>query len=176
MYSEKVLEIFKNPLHAGGLQGADGTGKYVDETSGDQIKLYFKVNENEVITDARFKTFGSVGSIVSSSVICSELIGLKVTDAEELDESAITKEIDLPESKLYSATYVINALKLAIEDYKKEKNKQEQDGRKPEKKVKNQKEKKQTNDIIEKKGNTITEKQVSKTKAAFEELFSAWED
>ena len=56
MYSNRVLEIFKSPTNAGGLQGANGTGKYTDETCGDCVKIYLKVNEDKFVTDARFKS------------------------------------------------------------------------------------------------------------------------
>ena len=121
MYSERVLEIFKNPPHAGGLQGANGNGKYSDEKSGDQIRVYFKTDDKDVVLEARFKALGSVASIVASSVLCGNIVGLTVKELQKLDSSFITENIDLPEDKQYVAQFVINALNVAIEDFFKDK-------------------------------------------------------
>ena len=181
MYSEKVLEIFKNPPHAGGLQASSGVGKYVDEVSGDQIKIYIKTKE-DVIVDSHFKTLGSVASIVCSSVLCSNLIGLTIKEAEDLDESIILNNIDLPADKEYVAIFVLNALKLAIENYYKEKEKEEKEGKSKTAKAKSVKKqvskeaKEYAEEVKEKLEEDEDNKQVSKTKKAFEEMFSAWED
>ena len=87
MYSNKILELFKNPANAGGLQGSNGTGKYIDEACGDQVKIYLKINEKEEIDEARFKTMGAVGTIVASSALCQAIIGMTIQEAK-----SITKE------------------------------------------------------------------------------------
>ena len=84
MYSNKILEIFKNPSNAGGLQGANGLGKYIDEACGDQVKIYLKIDDNQEIDEARFKTMGSVGTIVASSAICQAIIGMNLDEAKAL--------------------------------------------------------------------------------------------
>ena len=124
MYSNRVLEIFKSPTNAGGLQGANGTGKYTDEACGDCVKIYLKVNEEQFVTDARFKTIGSVGSIVASSVVCSLAIDDTIESAKNISVQDVIDFVgEFGEDKEFSIYFAIKALNLAIEDYyvKKEK-------------------------------------------------------
>lgn len=182
MYSDRVLEIFKNPPHAGGLQGANGSGKYIDEKSGDQVKIYFKTDENDIITDARFKTFGSVATIVASSVFCSELIGRDVSKLADINESIVLDNIDLPNQKKGCVSFVLKAFENALANFYKEKEKEEKQPKVQE--VKKNEVKKQNNPAVnsyiesvkEKNENNDDEKPKSKIKAAFDELFKAWED
>jgi len=182
MYSEKVLEIFKNLPHAGGLQGASGVGKYVDDISGDQVKIYIKTDENNIITDAHFKTMGSVASIVASSVLCGNIIGLSISKAQELDEIIVYDNIDLPEDKKEYVQFVIMALKIAIGDFYKQKEKEEKESKtktvkaKSVKKQVSQEAKEYVEEVKEKLEEETENKHVSKTKKAFEEMFSAWDD
>lgn len=177
MYSEKILEIFKNPTNAGGLQGSQGIGKYVDEVSGDYYKIYLKLDETETIVDAHFKTMGSVGAIVASSVLCSELVDLTLEEAKNVNEQTITNVTgEFPEDKKQVLGYAIEALKSAIDAYYVQKEKAEKNGvslfkdAKPATvkavKVKKQEETKNKN----------SEKQVSQTKANFDAMFEAWND
>lgn len=118
MYSAKILDIFKNPSNAGGLQGAGGIGKYVDESCGDFVKIYLKIDEDQEIIEARFKTMGSVGSIVASSVICELVTGLSIAKAQELTAKDILEITgEYPVDKMYSLDFAIRALNLAIADY-----------------------------------------------------------
>ena len=118
MYSNRVLEIFKSPTNAGGLQGANGTGKYTDEACGDCVKIYLKVNEDKFVTDARFKTIGSVGSIVASSVVCSLAIDDTIENAKNITVQDVIDFVgEFGEDKEYAIDFAIKALNLAIEDY-----------------------------------------------------------
>ena len=69
MYSQKVLEIFKNPINAGGLQGANGVAKVANEKFGDVVRIYLKVNDDKVIDVARFKAMGCVATIAVCNVL-----------------------------------------------------------------------------------------------------------
>lgn len=118
MYSNRVIEIFKSPTNAGGLQGANGTGKYTDEACGDCVKIYLKVNEDKFVTDARFKTIGSVGSIVASSVVCSLAIDDTIENAKNISVQDVIDFVgEFGEDKEFSIEFAIKALNLAIEDY-----------------------------------------------------------
>lgn len=118
MYSERILDLFKNPMNAGGLQGANGSGKYVDENCGDSVKIYLKINDNKVITEARFKTLGSVATIVASSAMCSCLLDCTIEEALNIDEERICEITGaFPEEKKYAIDFVVKAVKLAIDNY-----------------------------------------------------------
>ena len=128
MYTQKILEIFKNPQNAGGLQGANGVAKVVDETFGDVIKFYLKVNEKEVIEQARFKTMGGVVSIVASSLVTELVTGRSLKSAKEIDEGDILEVLgQVSKEKFCLLSTVIKALKETIEDYYKRKEKEEKD-------------------------------------------------
>lgn len=117
MYNNKILEIFKNPTNAGGLQGSNGIGKYVNPECGDFVKIYLRI-DNNIIQEARFKTMGSVGSIVASSVLCKLVTELSVKDALLINVNSIIQETgEYPSDKVYTISFALNALKLAIQDY-----------------------------------------------------------
>ena len=118
MYSDKILELFKNPINAGGLQGANGVGKYVDNACGDNLKIYLKIDEYGVICEARFKALGSAGTIVACSAICSCLLDCTIDEARAVDTNRI-QEItgEYPHDKMYCLDYAVKAVDLAIVDY-----------------------------------------------------------
>ena len=118
MYSEKILELFKNPINAGGLQGASGVGKFVDNACGDNVKIYLKIDDDGIISEARFKALGSVGTIVACSAICSCLLDCTIDEAKAIDVNRIQEVTgNFPQDKLYCLDYARNAVALAIEDY-----------------------------------------------------------
>ena len=118
MYSEKILELFKSPINAGGLQGANGIGKYVDSSCGDNVKIYLKIDEDGIISEARFKAMGAVGTIVASSAICSCAIGCKIDESLQINAERIIEITgEYPQDKKYCIDFSIKALALAIEDY-----------------------------------------------------------
>ena len=126
MYNEKVLDIFKNPINAGGLQGANGVGKAETQNSSDIVKLYFKIDDNQTITEAKFKTYGGVYTIVCSSVITELVIGKTIDDAININvEDFVEIMGEIPQEKEYSALLVLEAVVNTIQDYYKRKEKEE---------------------------------------------------
>ncbi len=116
MYTQKMLDIFKNPQNAGGLQGATAVSRYVDETYGDVIKFYLKANlETDVIEQARFKTMGGVVAIAASSLVTELVTNLPLKDAEEIDEGNLLEVFgQVPQEKFCVLSSVIASLKEAI--------------------------------------------------------------
>ena len=174
MYSEKILELFKNPINAGGLQGANGVGKFVDNACGDNVKIYLKIDEDGIISEARFKALGSVGTIVASSAICSCLLDCTIEEAKLVNASRIQEVTgEYPQDKHYCLDYAINAVSLAINDYfeKKEKaiKKAEKEGNQPIAEKKNEKVTVQKTETSAETEGIINERRtVSAAKAAFD--------
>ena len=126
MYSEKVMEIFQNPKNVGELKGANGIGTVGNAACGDIMKLFIKVDKNDVITDASFKTFGCAAAIVSSSVATEMIKGKKIEDALKLDNQQIIDYLGgLPDNKIHCSVLAKEALEAAVKDYRK-KNKKAQ--------------------------------------------------
>ena len=118
MYTQKVINIFKYPRNAGGLHGANGIGKAIDNSCGDLIKIYLKVNEEGVIEEAKFKTFGCTASIASSSMICDMIKGLTIEEAQEITGGDVLEELGgLPVEKVQCCALAEESLHKAIEDY-----------------------------------------------------------
>lgn len=178
MYSEKILELFKNPINAGGLQGANGVGKFVDNACGDNIKIYLKIDENGIISEARFKAMGSVGTIVASSAICSCVLDCTTEEALEINNNRIQEITGSYEAdKSYCLDYAKKALALAIEDYfvklEKAQKKAEKDGLKE---TKNLKKESETAKVLSKQSQQTEQianerRTVSAAKAAFDAMF-----
>lgn len=122
-YSDKVLDHYNNPRNVGSLDKNDpnvGTGLVGAPECGDVMKLQIKVNpETGIIEDAKFKTFGC-GSAIASSSLATELIkGKTVDDALKLKNTVIVNELSLPPVKIHCSVLAEDAVKAAIEDYKK---------------------------------------------------------
>ncbi len=122
-YSDKVLDHYSNPRNVGSLDKRDpnvGTGLVGAPECGDVMKLQIKVNpETGVIEDAKFKTFGC-GSAIASSSLATELIkGKTVDEAMQLKNTVIVNELSLPPVKIHCSVLAEDAIKAAIEDYKK---------------------------------------------------------
>lgn len=117
MYNEKVLERFNNLKNAGIIRGADGIGIAENSEYGEIVKIYIKVEDNK-ISDARFKTFGSVAAIVASSVVAEIIIGKALSEVAIIKEDDILKVTEaFPKDKEYSLSLVKEAVHLAVEDY-----------------------------------------------------------
>ncbi len=124
MYSEKIIERFVNPKYAGGLRGANGTGKCDNEDCGDQVKLYISVNDDNVITDAKFKAYGGVCTIVALDVACSLIEGRSLDAALRTNYYQILEEMgQVPEGREYTANLAVEAIRAAIEDFYKKQEK-----------------------------------------------------
>ncbi|HHU60607.1 MAG: Fe-S cluster assembly scaffold protein NifU [Bacillota bacterium] len=119
MYSDKVMDHFTNPRNVGEIADADGVGEVGNSRCGDIMKIWIKV-ENDVITDIKFKTFGCGAAIATSSVITELAIGKTLTEAEEITNQAVASALEgLPPLKMHCSNLAADALKSAIEDYRK---------------------------------------------------------
>ena len=117
LYSEKVMDHFRNPRNVGVIEDADGVGEVGNPVCGDIMKIYLKI-DNDVITDVKFETFGC-GSAIASSSMATELIkGKPVSDALKLTNQAVTEALDgLPPHKLHCSVLAEEAIQNALEDY-----------------------------------------------------------
>ncbi|MCX5852025.1 MAG: Fe-S cluster assembly scaffold protein NifU [Deltaproteobacteria bacterium] len=116
-YSEKVMEHFSNPRNVGEIENADGIGKVGNPVCGDIMNLYIKV-ENNVITDAKFKTFGCGAAIATSSMVTELVKGKTIEDALAISNSAVAEALGgLPPIKMHCSVLAEEALRSAIEDY-----------------------------------------------------------
>lgn len=118
MYSEKVMDHFMNPRNMGEIENADGVGQVGNPKCGDIMKMYLKI-ENDVIVDAKFKTFGC-GAAVATSSIATELIkGKTIEEALKVTNKAVVDALDgLPSAKLHCSVLAEEAVAAAIADYK----------------------------------------------------------
>lgn len=117
MYSEKVLDHFSNPRNVGEIENADGVGQVGNPKCGDIMKMYLKI-ENDVITDAKFKTFGC-GAAVATSSMATELVkGKTIDEALKITNSAVAEALDgLPPVKMHCSNLAEEAIKAAVDDY-----------------------------------------------------------
>ena len=117
LYSEKVMDHFKNPRNVGTIENADGIGEVGNAKCGDIMKIYLKI-DNDIITDVKFETFGC-GSAIASSSMATELIkGKPIIDALELTNKAVAEALDgLPAYKMHCSVLAEQAIKRAIIDY-----------------------------------------------------------
>lgn len=123
MYNDIVMDHFMNPHNVGELENADGTGTYGSPVCGDMMKIDIKV-EDDVIKDAKFKTFGCGSAIASSSVATDIIIGLTVEEALEVTNKQIIDELGgLPAVKVHCSVLADHAIKSAIYDYAEKNNK-----------------------------------------------------
>jgi nitrogen fixation NifU-like protein len=121
MYSEKVMDHFMNPRNVGEIPDADGIGEVGNPTCGDLMKIFIKVKDN-VITDIKFQTFGCGAAIATSSMITELARGKTVEEAEKLTRNDVADQLDgLPPIKMHCSNLAADALRAAIEDYRKRK-------------------------------------------------------
>ena len=117
LYSEKVMDHFRNPRNVGIIENADGVGEVGNAKCGDIMKIYLKI-DGETITDVKFETFGC-GSAIASSSMATELIkGKPLSDALALTNKAVAEALDgLPAHKLHCSVLAEEAIKAALKDY-----------------------------------------------------------
>ena len=117
LYSEKVMDHFRNPRNVGAIENADGVGEVGNAKCGDIMKIYLKI-ENDTIVDVKFETFGC-GSAIASSSMATELIkGKPVPEALALTNKAVVEALDgLPAHKLHCSVLAEEAIKAALKDY-----------------------------------------------------------
>lgn len=120
-YSDKVIDHYSNPRNVGTLDKSKksvGTGLVGAPECGDVMRLQIEVDENQVITDAKFKTFGCGSAIASSSLATEWLKGKSINDALEIDNMDIVEELALPPVKIHCSVLAEDAIKSAINDYR----------------------------------------------------------
>ena len=121
-YSKKVIDHFENPRNVGSLNKEDssvGTGIVGAPACGDVMKLQIKVNNDGVIEDAKFKTYGCGSAIASSSLVTEWIKGRTLDEAKEIKNKEIADHLALPPVKIHCSVLAEDAIKFAIEDYKK---------------------------------------------------------
>ena len=117
LYSEKVMDHFRNPRNVGVIENADGVGEVGNPVCGDIMKIYLKIRD-DTIADVKFETFGC-GSAIASSSMATELIkGKPISDALQLTNKAVTEALGgLPARKLHCSVLAEEAIKAALQDY-----------------------------------------------------------
>ena len=117
LYSEKVMDHFRNPRNVGIIEDADGIGEVGNAKCGDIMKIYLKI-ENEIIVDAKFETFGCASAIASSSMATELIKGKPVSEALALTNQAVVWALDgLPAPKIHCSVLAEEAIKKAWRDY-----------------------------------------------------------
>ena len=117
LYSEKVMDHFRNPRNVGVIENADGVGEVGNPVCGDIMKIYLKI-DNDTISDVKFETFGCGSAIASSSMSTEMIKGKPVSEAMKLTNKAVTEALDgLPAHKLHCSVLAEEAIKKALKDY-----------------------------------------------------------
>lgn len=117
LYSEKVMDHFKNPRNVGVIENADGVGEVGNAKCGDIMKIYLKINDG-IITDVKFETFGCGSAIASSSMATEMIKGKPVSEALSLTNKAVAEALDgLPAYKMHCSVLAEEAIKAAVKDY-----------------------------------------------------------
>ncbi len=118
LYSDKVMDHFQNPRNMGAIENADGIGEVGNAKCGDIMRIYLKIDD-DVVTDAKFETFGC-GSAIASSSMATELIkGKPLSEALTLSNKAVVEALDgLPTNKIHCSVLAEQAIKAAVDDYK----------------------------------------------------------
>jgi nitrogen fixation NifU-like protein len=120
-YSEKVLDHYENPRNVGAFEKTDasvGTGMVGAPACGDVMKLQIKVNEQGIIEDARFKTYGCGSAIASSSLVSEWVKGKTLDEALTIRNTQIAEELALPPVKIHCSILAEDAIKAAVQDYR----------------------------------------------------------
>lgn len=120
-YSDKVIDHYENPRNVGSMDKEDkhvGTGMVGAPACGDVMRLQIKVNDNGVIEDAKFKTYGCGSAIASSSLLTEWVKGKSLEEAAQIKNTEIAHELELPPVKIHCSVLAEDAIKAAISDYK----------------------------------------------------------
>jgi len=123
-YSEKVIDHYENPRNVGAFEKGDetvGTGMVGAPACGDVMKLQIKVNEQGIIEDAKFKTYGCGSAIASSSLATEWMKGKTLDEAETIKNTQLAEELALPPVKIHCSVLAEDAIKAAVRDYKQKK-------------------------------------------------------
>lgn len=118
MYSEKVMDHFTNPRNVGEIEDANGVGQVGNAKCGDIMKMYLKIEDN-IIVDAKFKTFGCGAAVATSSMATELVIGKTVEEAMKITNKAVAEALDgLPPQKMHCSNLAEEAIAAALEDYR----------------------------------------------------------
>ena len=118
LYSEKVMDHFQNPRNVGKIDDADGVGEVGNAKCGDIMRMYLKIDENGIITDVKFNTFGCCSAIATSSMATEMIKGKSVSEALTLSNKAVVEALDgLPAHKIHCSVLAEEAILNALEDY-----------------------------------------------------------
>lgn len=118
-YSQKVMDNFLNPKNIGEIKSPSGQAQVGNAACGDIMQMQLKIDNNQIIKDAKFKTFGCAAAIASTSIITQMIKGKPLSFAEKLTMKEVAEELKgLPQIKMHCSTMGIQTLKLAIKDYK----------------------------------------------------------
>ena len=122
MYTEKVLDHFSNPRNMGEVKGANGVGMVGNAKCGDIMQMFIKVNDDGIIEDVGFKTFGCGAAIATSSMATELIKGKSVEEALKLSNAAVVEALEgLPPQKIHCSVLAEEAVRAAVEDYEKRK-------------------------------------------------------
>jgi len=117
MYSEKVMDHFMNPRNVGEIKDANGVGQVGNPRCGDIMKMYLKI-ENDIIVDAKFKTFGCAAAVATSSMATELIKGKNIKEALEITNKVVAEALDsLPPIKMHCSNLAEEAIKTALADY-----------------------------------------------------------
>lgn len=118
LYSEKVMDHFTNPRNVGEIEDANGVGMVGNAKCGDIMKIYLKINDDDVITDCKFKTFGCGAAIATSSMATELIKGHTVKEALKLTNDVVVEALEgLPPVKVHCSVLAEEAVKYAVVDY-----------------------------------------------------------
>ena len=121
-YSEQVIDHFMHPRNVGVIENADGYGKIGNPVCGDIMELYLKVNDDGIIEDAKFRTFGCAAAIATTSIVTEMIKNQHVDKAMDVTMNTIAQALGgLPKQKMHCSNGAAGALRQALEDYKKRK-------------------------------------------------------
>ena len=118
LYSEKVMDHFRNPRNVGVIEDASGVGEVGNPVCGDIMKMYLKINDDQVVEDVKFETFGCGSAIASSSMATEMIKGKPLSEALQLTNKAVAEALDgLPAHKMHCSVLAEEAIKSAVKDY-----------------------------------------------------------
>jgi nitrogen fixation NifU-like protein len=123
MYSKEVMELFTNPKNMGEIENASAVGKVGNPVCGDIMHVYLKINEKDIIEEAKVKTFGCVAAIATSSKTTEIVKGMTLKEAYAVTKQQVADDLGgLPKTKMHCSNLAIDAVHSAIEDYLKKNN------------------------------------------------------
>ena len=134
VYSEKVLDHFQHPRNVGEIPDADGMGMVGNAKCGDIMQMFLKINDDEIVEDVKFKTFGCGAAIATSSMATELIKGKPLAEVEQLTNEAVVEALEgLPPVKIHCSVLAQEAVQAAIADYRaKKENKQKEEAPKAE--------------------------------------------